>query len=89
MSISQNSNFNKSKIEKKKRKKYKPRNPLYYYYTIDGNTYKYTCRNKFRKEILDFRCTDSNCPARGIFYSKDDCFKPNIFINHISYDEHG
>ena len=88
MSISQNSKIDNIKIVKKKRKKYKPRNPLYYYYSIDTKTYKYTCKNKNRKQILDFRCSDSICPAQGIFYRKDDYFKPNIFTKHIPYEEH-
>ena len=45
-------------------------------------------KNKYRKQILDFRCSDTNCPARGIFYRNDDCFKPNIFLNHIPFEEH-
>ena len=88
MSISQNSKIDNIKIVKKKRKKYKPRNPLYYYYSIDTKTYKYTCKNKNRKQILDFRRSDSNCQAQGIFYRKDDYFKPNIFTKHIPYEEH-
>ena len=53
MSISQNSKIDNIKIMRKKRKKYKPRNPLYYY-SIDTKTYKYTCKNKNLKQILDF-----------------------------------
>ena len=61
---------------------------MYYYYSIDTKTYKYTCKNKNRKQIFDFRCSDSNCPAQGIFFRKDDYFKPNIFTKHIPYEEH-
>ena len=84
MSISQ-SNVS---ISEKKRGKYKPRNPLYFYYNINGNIYKYTCKVKDRKNILDFRCSDTNCKARGYFYKKDDTFKPNIFLSHIEYEDH-
>lgn len=73
---------------KKKRKKYKKRNPLYFYYTIENYTYKYTCRNKYRKHILDFRCTDSNCPAQGYLNREKDEFKPNEFTSHINYEDH-
>ena len=34
--------INKIKVKKK----YKKREPLYYFYIIGGNTYKYTCENK-------------------------------------------
>ena len=87
MSISQNSKIDNIKIMRKKRKKYKPRNPLYYY-SIDTKTYKYTCKNKNLKQILDFIWSDSNCLAQGIFYRKDVYFKPNIFTKHIPYEEH-
>ena len=60
MEISQNSNINNNN---RKRGKYKPRDPLYYYYMIDGNIYKYTCRNTKRKNILDFRYSHTSCPA--------------------------
>ena len=73
---------------KKKRGKYKARQPLYYYYNINDNIYKYTCKNKNRKTIMDFRCSDTNCPAKGYYYKKEEKFKPNAFLNHIEYNEH-
>ena len=78
------------KIQKinKKRGKYKPREPLYYYYMIDGNIYKYTCRNKNRKKILDFRCSDTSCPAQANFFRKTDEFKLYEFTQHKEYEEH-
>ena len=44
-----------SMVEQKRNKhgKYNPRNPLYFYYIINGNQYK----NKYRKNILDFLCS--------------------------------
>ena len=45
-------------------------------------------KNKYRKNILDFRCSDTFCPAQGYFYRKEDKFKPNVFTNHINYEEH-
>ena len=50
----------------KKRGKYKKRDPLYYYYNINGDIYKYTCDNKNSKYDLRFYCTDSKCPAKAI-----------------------
>ena len=55
---------------------------------IDGKIYKYTCRNKNRKNILDFRCSDTSCPAQDYFYRKTDEFKLNIFTQHKEYEEH-
>ena len=40
------------------------------------------------KNNLDFRCMDTLCPAQGYFYRKEDKFKPNVFTNHINYEEH-
>lgn len=82
ISHSDNSNNNK------KRGKYKARNPLYYYYNIGGNIYKYTCKVKNRKNILNFKCSDTNCKAAGYYYKKDDKFKPNVFLAHIEYEDH-
>ena len=35
---------NKALKVKHKRKKYKKRNPLYFYYQLGGYTFKYTCK---------------------------------------------
>jgi len=53
-----------------------------FYYIIDGNIYKYACKNKNRKNILDLRCTDTSYPAQANFYRKIDEFKLNIFTQH-------
>ena len=37
---------------------------------------------------MDFRCSDSKCPALGVFYWNDDYFKPNKFTNHFAYEDH-
>ena len=65
--------------EKKRRKKYKEQKPLYYYYNVEGNIYRYICKNENRKTIMDFRCSNTNCPAKGYYYLKDEIFKPNVF----------
>lgn len=39
-------------------------------------------------KILDLRCSDTLCTAQGYFYRKEDKFKPNVFTNHIDYEEH-
>ena len=36
---------------------------------------------------MDFRCSDTNCPAKGYYYMKEEKFKPNDFLNHIDYNE--
>ena len=77
-----------SETNQKKRKKYKIQNPLYFYYEIEGKVYKYTCKNKYRKNILDFKCTDTHCKAQGLYYKQTDEFKPLIFTTHIPYDDH-
>ncbi len=75
-------------IIKKKRGKYKQRDPLYYYYNIDGHTFKYTCKNKNRKNILDFRCSDTTCKAQAYYYRKRDEFTLNVFTSHKAYEDH-
>lgn len=83
-----NSQSNNNNKKSNKRGKYKIRNPLYYYYNIGGLTYKFTCKNKNRKNILDFRCTDTNCKAQALYYKKEDIFKLNVFTTHKSYEDH-
>ena len=78
-----------SENNKKKRKKYKILKPLYFYYEIERKVYKYTCKNKYRKNILYFKCADTHCKAQGIYYKNKGEFKPNIFTTHIPYDDHG
>lgn len=85
-SYSQSNNINKKKPNK--RGKYKIRNPLYYYYNIEGLTYKYTWKNKNRKNILDFRCTNTTCKAQALYYKNEDKFKVNVFSAHKSYEDH-
>ena len=42
----------------------KKRESLYYYYNINGNTYKYICDDKNSKYDLRFYYTDSKCPQK-------------------------
>ena len=77
-----------SENNKKKRKKYNIHDPLYFYYEIEGKVYKYTFKNKCRKNIFDFKYTITHCKAQGIYYKDTDEFKPNIFSTHIPYDAH-
>ena len=88
---SSNISMDKSKKNIKGRKKhYKKRDPLYYYYNIGGNTYKYTCKNKYYKHCLRFKCTNSKCMARGIYYQYLERFKPKEGDNykHIKFESH-
>ena len=74
----------------KKTGKYKKRDPLYYYYNINGDIYKYTCDNKNSKYDLRFYCTDSKYPAKAILNIETNEF---VILNekidkHIEYDKH-
>ena len=76
-----------SEVEQKRNKgcKYKPRNPLYFYYTINGNQYKYTCRNKYRKNILGFSRSDIACPTQAQYFKNIEKFKLNVLTSHKDY----
>ena len=52
----------------KKLGKYKEPNPFYYYYNIETNIYRYIGKNKNRRNIMDFRCSDTNFLAKGYYY---------------------
>ena len=67
-----------SENNKKKRKKYKIRDPLYFYYEIEGKVYKYTCKNKYRKNIWVL-----NVPLR-IVKHKGYIIKIKMNLNLIS-----
>ena len=84
---SESDSSNKKENDNKKRKKYAPRDPIYYYYTIKDKTYKYTCRNKFAKKILPFKCTDTSCKAKGTYNLLTEKFTPDN-IEHIEYENH-
>ena len=71
----------------KNRNKYKPRDPLYYYYQIENKTYKYTCTKKTGKNTLPFNCSDTSCKAKGIFNKLTGEFFPNE-TPHINYEKH-
>ena len=75
---------------KKKRGKYKKREPLYFYFDIDGKTYRYTCENKASTNTLKFKCSDTKCPAEAVYSKKSDQFIPNKDKNkaHIEYEMH-
>ena len=79
--------FSADKLKKNK-KKYKQRNPLYFYYEIKGNLYKYTCENKERKSNLKFKCSDTKCKAYAFYYPEIKNFKIIEEIEHIDYDSH-
>ena len=74
----------------KVKKKYKKREPLYYYYVIGGNTYKYTCENKQYKNTLRFKCSDTKCKAKGIYYENLNIFIPKDGdeYKHIEFEKH-
>ena len=74
----------------KTKKTYKKRDPLYYYYIISGNTYKYTCENKQYKNNLRFKCSDTKCKSKGIYYENLGKFIPKEGedYNHIDYETH-
>ena len=61
-------NLKKEKVKENKRGKYKDRDPVYYYYIIDGKEYKYTCRNKTTKSKYYFYCSDTPCKASGNYF---------------------
>jgi len=86
MDIESNQN-SKDSNSKNCRGKYKPRDPLYYYYKIDNKTYKYTCINKNAKITLPFNCSDTSCKAKGIYNKLTGEFSPNE-IAHINYEKH-
>ncbi len=71
----------------KKRKKYLPREPLYYYYQINYKSYKYTCTKKTGKFTLPFNCSDTTCNAKGSYNKLTEIFTPNE-IAHIDYEKH-
>ena len=79
-----------SSKNKKKRGKYKKREPFHYYYNINNNVYKYTCKNKNLKYDLKFYCSDSNCPAIAIFNLEKKEFIPanEDKYKHIEYESH-
>ena len=81
-------NANNLNKDKKRKKKYKPRDPFYYYYINEGKVYKYTCENKDRKNNLKFNCSDTKCKAFGYYYNDIKEFKPNEDIQHIEYEAH-
>ena len=66
--ISESSDSEEEIIDKKtlNRIKYKERDPLYNYYIINGNEYKYTCKNKNSKLKYNFYSSDTHCKATGI-----------------------
>ena len=68
---------------KKPKKKYKQRNPLYFYYEIKGYLYKYTYENKDRKSNLKFKCSDTKCKAYAFYYPEIKNFKIIEEIEHI------
>lgn len=70
-----------------KHRKYKARDPLYYYYIMNGNEYKYTCRNKNLKYKLLFNCTDTHCKATGSYFKDSNRFIPGE-EGHIDYEDH-
>ena len=61
---------------------------MYFYYQFESNTNKYTSKNKYRKNILDFHCSDILWQAQGYYYREKDKFKPKAFTNYIKYKEH-
>ena len=77
---------NVSQFEKK-RNKYLPRDPIYYYYQINFKTYKYTCTKKTGKISLPFNCSDTSCNAKGCYNKLTGIFTPNE-IPHIDYEKH-
>ena len=66
--------FSAEKLKKAK-KKYKPQNPLYFYYEIKVHLYKYICENKDRKSNLKFKCSDIKCKAYAFYYPEIKNFK--------------
>ena len=70
------------------KKKYKQRNPLYFYYEIEGHLYKYTCENKDRKSNFKFKCSDTKCKAYAFYYPEIKNFKIIEEIGHIDYESH-
>ena len=69
-----------------KRKKYEPRDPIYYLYNIEGHIYKYTCKNKEGKNILPFYCSDTSCPAKANYNKLLGKFTL-ADIKHIEYEK--
>ena len=76
-----------SSINPLKKAKKKPNDPLYYYYIIEGNKYKYTCKKENVKYTLTFICSDSSCPASDKYNKLKDVFTPTS-ISHIYYVKH-
>ena len=89
MDLDTSSNISMAKSKNNKEKKhYKKRDPLYYYYNIGGHNYKYTCENKDYKNCLRFKCSDTKCPAKGIYYEYLETFIPKEGdqYKHIEYE---
>ena len=78
---------NISKINKK-RGKYKDRAHIHYYYRINGNVYKYTCKNKSAKNIIPFKYSDTLCPAKAVYNLLNDTFSIDENTEHIEYEKH-
>ena len=88
ISSNNNKDTENNTIIKKKRGQYKKRNPLYYFYIINDNEYKYTCVNKEKNDTFRFRCSDTKCNAKGVYYKNLDQFIQDENTQHIEYFSH-
>lgn len=61
---------------KKIPKKYKEREPLYYYYIIDNEEFKYTCKYKYTKNKLSFYRSDTHCKAKVVYFLESEKLEP-------------
>ena len=74
-----------------KRKKYEPRDPIYYLYNIEGHIYKYICKNKEGKNItladvkhIEYEKHSYVLPKIIKDKYKDNLFKEEDFIDNLS-----
>ena len=65
MDIESNDNSNNLSFNKK-RNKYQPRDPLYYYYQINNKTYKYICTKKC-KAYITFQLLRYSLKSKSFF----------------------
>ena len=80
-------NLKLPKLKKKgKRGPYnKESGPIYYYYSIDNNIFKYTRIKKY-DDYEDYRCSFTLCKAKGKYVNSLKKFTP--LGEHLEYDKH-
>ena len=63
---------------------------MYDYYIIGGSNYRYICENKNYKNLLRFKCSDTKCKSRGIYYENLNKFIPKEGddYKYIDFEKH-